>query len=112
MQRKISIPYLLTVDPGAEDTILLYEVEPGRRLKITSLRISFPSGTFYELEIEFLRGELKIAPYKRTYRGDNEVIEDEYIHDLFSSERLRMHYKNLNTTEVRQANILIRGILE
>jgi len=112
MAIKVSIPYMLTASAGAEDDVTVFEVPAARKFKTASVRISFPAGTYYELEISIYRGIKQIAPYTGVYQGDNEVIEDEFIEDISSGERVILHYKNTNSTEVREAFILIRGVLE
>jgi hypothetical protein len=112
MGKKTSIPYFLEASAGAEGDIVIYEVEPARKFKLTSLRVSFPSTTNYELLISFLKGIDQIAPHKGAYRGESEVIEDENDVEFASSERLILHYENLNTTEAKRAFILLRGELE
>jgi len=112
MGKKISIPYYLSADGGSEGDIVLYEVEAAKRFVTKSVYIAFPPATYFELELAIFRGIKQIAPYTGTYRGDANVIEDEFIEDISSAERVILHYKNNNTTEVREAFILVRGELE
>ena len=112
MGKKISLAYYLQAAAGAEDDITLYTVEPARKFKTKSVYIQFPPGTYMELEVSIFRGIKQIAPYQGTYRGDAAVIEDEFIEDISSAERVIIHYKNNNSTEVREAFILVRGELE
>ena len=112
MGKKISIPYYLSVPGGSEGNVLIYEVEAAKRFVTRSVYISFPPATYYELELSIFRGIKQIAPYKGTYRGDAQVIEDEFIEDISSAERVILHYKNNNTTQIREAFILVRGELE
>ncbi|RLF47328.1 MAG: hypothetical protein DRN20_06075, partial [Thermoplasmata archaeon] len=64
------------------------------------------------LEVTIKRGIKQIAPYRGAYQGDAEVIEDEFIEDISSGERVIIRYKNNNETQVREAYVLIRGELE
>ena len=112
MGKKISIAKLITVDAGAEEDILLYEVEGARKFKTKSVYLAFPASTMGELEVSIYRGIQKIAPYKGVYLGDNNVIEDEFIEDISSAERVIVHVKNTNTSEARQVFVIVRGELE
>jgi len=112
MVRRFSIVYKLTADPGASGEIVIYEVEPAYRFKTESVYIAFPAGTYGELEVAVYRGINQIAPSKGVYCGDNMVIEDEFVEDISSGERVILKYRNLNTTQVREAYIVVRGFLE
>jgi len=112
MGRKASIAYYLSAAAGAEGDITLYEVEAAKRFVTKSVYVSFPPATYFELEISVYRGIKQVAPYTNSYRGDAQVIEDEFIEDISSSERVILHYKNNNSTQIREAFVLVRGELE
>ena len=112
MAKKISIPYHLVADPGAEDDVVLYTVEAARKFKTKSVYLFFPIGNYMELQVRIFRGMQQIAPYKNYYTGDGNVIEDEFIEDMSSGERVILHYKNTNSTQQREAFIIVRGELE
>lgn len=112
MGKKISISYFLSSNPATEGNIVLYEVEAAKRFVTRSVYIAFPPGTYFELELSIFRGIKQIAPYKGTYRGDASVVEDEFIEDISSAERVILHYKNNNANQVRDAFVLVRGELE
>ena len=111
MGKKISIAYYLSASAGAESDVVLYTVEAARKFITKSVYVHFPPGTYFELELGIYRGIRKIAPYKGVYRGDANVIEDEFIEDISSAERVILHYKNNSSTEVREAFIIVRGEL-
>jgi len=111
MGKKISIAYYLQAQPGESKEITLYEVEAARQFKTSSVFVAFPVGTYFELEMAIKRGIKQIAPYQGTYRGDGYVIEDEFIEDMFSGERVILWYRNNNTTQIREAFIIVRGEL-
>jgi len=112
MGKKISIAKYLSIDPGDSGEIVAYEVDPAKSFKTQSIYVAFPPGTYFELELSIMRGINQIAPYNGTYRGDASVIEDEFIEDISSGERVIIKYKNNNTTQVREAFVIIRGELE
>ena len=112
MSKKISIAYYLSAAASAEGDVTLYEVEAAKKFRVTSVHVTFPLDTSFELEISLFRGIRQIAPYTGTYRGDGQVIEDDVDEEFSSSERLILHYKNNSTTDVRKAFILVRGELE
>lgn len=112
MGKKVSIPYYLQAAAGDSGEILIWEVEPAKKFKTSSVYISFPPGTYYELEVAVLRGIKQVAPYTGTYRGDAQVIEDEFIEDISSGERVVLLYKNNNATQIRECFVIVRGELE
>ena len=112
MGKKVSFGVWLTVSAGDEDDYVLYTVEAARRFVTKSVYVYFPPGTYGELEISIKRGIKQIAPYSGSYRGDACVIEDEFIEDISSAERVIIHYKNNNTTNTKEAFIIVRGVLE
>lgn len=112
MGKKISIAYYLSVSGGDEGEVEIYTVEAAKRFITKSVYVSFPPGTYFELEVSVYRGIKQVAPHSGTYRGDAQVIEDEFIEDMSSSERVIIHYKNHNSSQTREAFILVRGELE
>jgi hypothetical protein len=111
-QRRFSIAYRLVANPGATGDIVLYQVEQAARFKTESVYVSFPAGTYSELEVAIYRGIMQVAPSQGAYVGDNQVIEDEFIEDISSGERVILHYRNSNTTQVRECFVIVRGFLE
>ncbi len=109
---RFSVAKRIVVDPGKEQDILLYEVEPARRFKTESVYISFPAGTYSELEVSIFRGLKQVAPSNGVYQGDLQVIEDEFIEDMSSGEHIYVHVKNTNTTQTRECFVIVRGFLE
>jgi len=111
MPRKVSIATKVTADASASGKTTVFTVPGAYVFRTASVYISFPAGTYGELEISLYRGEQKIAPYSGVYTGDACVIEDEFIEDIASAERVIVAYKNNNSTQAREANIIIRGEL-
>jgi len=112
MSRKISIAYKVTASGGAEGKTSIYEVEAGKRFKLESCYVSFPAGAYYELELAFYYGDKKIAPEENTYVGDNQAYEDVLDFTIESGEDLLLYYKNNNSTQTREAFVIVRGVLE
>jgi len=112
MGKKISIAKLITVDADTEEDVVIYTVDEATKFKTKSVYLAFPAATFGELEVSIFRGIQKIAPYRGVYLGDNNVIEDEFIEDISSAERVIVHVKNTNTSEARQVFVIVRGELE
>jgi hypothetical protein len=112
MAKRFSITYKLTASPGASGDVTIYTVEAARSFKTESVYVSFPAGTYHELEVSIFRGIMQIAPGSGVYVGDNQVIEDEFIEDISSGERVILHYKNNNSTQTREAFIVVRGFLD
>ena len=111
-RRRFSIAYRLVASPGASGEVVLYQVEPAARFKTESVYISFPAGTYSELEVSICRGIMQVAPSQGVYAGDNQVIEDEFIEDISSGERVVLKYKNSNSTQTRECFVIVRGFIE
>ena len=112
MARKITIPYSLTVSPGAEGDVILYTVPSGYKLKIEKIVTLFPAGTYGELEISLYRGNERVYPEERPLVGDNVLLEDDVELEYPAGSKVKLHYKNTNSTETRVAYIYIKGVLE
>lgn len=112
MGKKISIAYHLQAPAGAEADVILYTVEAARKIVTKSVYVFFPIGNYMELQVTIRRGIMQVAPYSGQYVGDGNVIEDEFIEDIESAERVILHYKNTNTSETREALVIVRGELE
>jgi len=112
MKNVISVAYHLSVSGGASGTVSIYSVPGARKLKLKSIRVSFPAGTYSELKIALMRGIEKIFPVEGEVRGDNEVVEAEVDEELSSGSTLRIAYENTNATQTRECEILITGVLD
>jgi hypothetical protein len=112
MAKRFSATYHLIANAGASGDVTIYEVEAARSFKTESVYVSFPAGTYHELEVSIYRGIKQIAPGYGVYVGDNQVIEDEFIEDISSGEHVILHYKNNNATQTREAFVIVRGFLE
>jgi len=112
MSKKISIAYHLEISGGQEGDVTIYTVEAAKKFKTKSVYVFFPIGNYFELEVSVFRGIKQIAPYSGVYKGDGNVIEDEFVEDASSGERVILHYKNNNSTETREAFVIVRGELE
>ena len=87
-------------------------MDAAKRFVTKSVHVQFPPGTYFELELYIKRGEKQVAPYTGSYRGDAAVVEDEFVEDISSAERVILHYKNNNSTQIREAFVLVRGELQ
>jgi len=112
MAKRFSVTYHLVANGGESGQKEIYRVEAGRTLKTESVYIAFPAGTYFELEISIFHGINQVAPSSGVYVGDNQVIEDEFIEDIPSSERFLLNYKNNNSSQTREAFVIVRGFLE
>ena len=112
MAQRFSIPYHLVASGGATGFIDIYEVKAGMKFKTESVYVSFPNGTYHELEIAIFRGAERVAPSVGTYVGDGNVIEDEFFTDYSSGEKVRLYYKNNNSTQTRECFVIVRGFIE
>ena len=112
MARKISICHKVTASAGAESDVTIYTVQNAKQFKLESIYVSFPAGTYYELELSLYYGAKKIAPEEGVWVGDNQNYEDVLDFTLFSDDGLVLHYKNNNTTNTKEAFVIVRGVLE
>jgi hypothetical protein len=109
--KRISIAYTLSASGGASGTVPLFQVPSGKAVRVVGVCIAFPAGTYGELSLSLYRGSAKIAPYTGSYQGDNMVIEDSFISDTFSSGDVVLSYANSNSTQTRQAYILVKAVM-
>jgi len=112
MAKYISIAYTLTASAGSEGDVTLYRVEDARVLRLTDVRVNFPSGQAFQLQLSLYRGVQQVAPYQGVYAGNGGVMADSVDVVLQSGERLILHYKNTDTTNPQSAFILVGGELE
>jgi len=111
VERK-SIHYFISASPGEESFIEVYRVSAAKRFKLERVQIFFPLGTAFELEVAVYRGGEKIKPTDGTYRGDGNVMVDTTGVWFISDQTIRLWYKNLSDTDIRQATVLLEGYEE
>jgi len=111
MPERISIPYHLTAEAGAEGNVTIYTVPAARTLRSIEVSIAFPVGQYGELEISFYRGIMRVLPTQGAYTGDNMLFPTRAFAEWGTGESVKVHYKNTNSTEVREAYILVEGEL-
>jgi len=112
MARRITIPYHLSAGAGAEGDVTLYTVQGARKFTSRIFMVLFPAGTYGELKIHLRHGVKKVMPEVGDYVGDNCLFEDDMQEVWYSGTKVIMHYKNENTTEVRECFVWLRGELE
>ena len=109
---KITIPYHLTASAGASGYVELLTVPAGMKLTILKTQIYFPIGTYGELRLALYYGESKIAPYTGYWSGDGCMFTDEMESTWSGGDVIKLYYNNINTTETREAFLLITAELE
>lgn len=112
MPEKVTIPYHLVAAGGSSGYVDMYEVPPGRVLKINRIITFFPAGNYGELEVAYYAGIAKVHPKTGTLTGDQVVWDDDVDIQLDSGSTLRLWYRNNNATETREAFIHVLGVLE
>ena len=110
MGRKISIATLLTVPAGTEGEETLYAVAEAKLFHVESVRIQFPSGCDFALQIRLLVGIHQIAPTVGFYSADGGAVEDEIDYTAGSGSVIKVAYKNTGSSDLK-ALILLRGEL-
>jgi len=110
--RKVTVSYYLTVSPGAEGEATVWKTPNGRTFNLVETHFHFPAGTYFELELKLMHGIVQVAPLTGTHRGDNMTVVDRNTAEYRSGESINTAYKNLNTTQTREAQIVIHGELE
>jgi len=109
---KVSYSYHLEADAGTSGFKDIHTVEPGRKFHAKRIEVSFPTGTEDDLEIALYYGNRKICPKAGVFRGDNVKYEKEIDVTYYSSDPVKVYYRNLNTTYKRICDIVVEGILE
>jgi len=109
---KITISYHLVAAANTEADVSIYTVPPAQKLIIKRVQIYFPAGTYGELELYFKYGVMKVYPKSGVIKGDNYCHNKETNLEYYSGDQVVIHYKNINTTEERQAFIDLEGVLE
>jgi len=109
--KPFSVSYHLVATGGASGDIPLY-TPSSANFKTNSIYVSFPAGTYSELEISIRKGSNQVAPGSGVYVGDSQVIEDRFKETFVPGETVVLHYKNNNSSQTREAFVIVRGFLE
>jgi len=109
---KVSYSYHLEATAGDKGFKDIHTVEPGRKLHITRIEVFFPTGTEDELEISFFYGNRQVFPKSGVLKGDNIKYDKPVDLWYYSSDPVKVYYKNLNTTYRGVCDIVSEGTLE
>jgi len=109
---KISASLHLVASPAQEGEVELYRVPAASTLRNIALNIHFPVGTLGDLELALRHGIFQLLPASGKYTGDGTSISDRSDGRWWSGESVRLHFKNANLTENREAYILLEAELE
>ena len=112
MGRVVNVAYKLTAGAGASGEVTLYTVEAARILTLKGVKVNFPSGQAFKLELAFFRGAQQIAPNVGRFSGDNGWLNVPCDAVLQSGERLRLAYTNTDTVNPQSCLIVVTGELE
>jgi len=107
-----SIHYFISASPGAEALVGVYKVSPGKRFKLERVQIFFEMGTAFELEVAIFRGLEQVKPTTGVYKGEGNVFVDVTGVWFGPGEEVKLWYKNLSTTDIRKATLLLEGFEE
>jgi len=108
---KVTIPYHLSASPTTEAKVSIYKIPPAKRFILTKIEVAFPVGTYGELEIALYRGHMRLWPEERNVTGDDVHYVKELRWEFDSGSEILLYYKNVNTTQVRDAFIVLEGEL-
>jgi len=109
---KITIPYHLVASAGASGFEEVFTVPAGMKITILKTQIKFPSGTGGELYLALYYGNSKVAPYTGYWVGDDVLFVDEMSSSYQGGDSIVLYYNNTNTTEAKEAYLLITAELE
>jgi len=109
---RVQIPYRVVADPGAEAYKTAYVVPPGATLKLEEVTVSFPIGTYGELEVALYYGQTMVFPEERPITGDGVSVSKRVDLEWYSQDEVVVWFKNYNTTQKRQAYLNLEGTLE
>jgi len=109
---KITIPYHLTASAGDSGFETIFTVPAGKKITILKTQIKFPSGTNGELYLALYYGNTKVAPYTGYWVGDDWAFVDEMSSSYQGGDSIVLYYNNTNTTESKEAYLLITAELE
>jgi len=110
--RVVNVAYKLTADAGASGEATLYTVDDARVFTIKNVKVNWPNGQAFKLELAFFRGTQQIIPYRGRFSGDNGWLNVECDAVLQSGERLRLAYTNTDTVNPQSCLIVVTGELE
>jgi len=109
---KVSASYHLVASPGQEGYVDLYEVPRARILHNVAFTVHFPIGALGDLEVALFHGIMQVLPDSGKYTGDGSTFQDRTDGRWWSNEKVKLYFKNTNTTENRECYVLFEGELE
>ncbi len=107
-----SAAYTIIASPNEENTIEIYKVSPAKKFKLERVQIAFPVGSAFELQIAVYRGLEKVKPTTGVYSGDGFVIADITGVEFYSGDSVKLWYKNLSSTDIKRAIVILEGYEE
>jgi len=112
MSEKISVGRTITESAGGESDTTIYTVQAAKKLRITRVRVHFPSGQNYQLQVYIKRGLEQVIPKEGYLAGNGGSIPVECDEIFDSSSEVVVHTKNLDTANEQSCHVIIEGVLE
>ena len=112
MVEYISVAKKLTAAAGASDSVILYTVPEAAKLKITHVRIHFPTGSNGLLEVALKAGLRYLYPTHNKASGDNTLWEFRTPQELTSGSIIEIEYTNNDSSNPHTCFILLEGAVE
>jgi len=101
----------IVTQPGEENTIKLYEVPRGYKLKISRVAVYFPRGSGGKVKVAIMRGNIKAYPDNGYFSGDGYPVESFIEKEFIDPDEINLYYKNEDDIE-QLFTYVIEGYVE
>ena len=107
-----SYGHTVTADAGSSGEASLLTVTAAKKLTVKRVKVHFPAGSQYQLQVALLRGAEQAVPNGGYIAGDDNVIIVECSQEYLSGEDVKVWYNNVDAANPHGCFVLVEGVRE
>jgi len=107
-----SYGHIVTAGAGSSGEVSLLTVTAAKKLTVKQVKVHFPAGSQYYLQVALLRGAEQVVPNGGYIVGDDNVITVECNQEYLSGEDVKVWYSNTDAANPHSCYVLVEGVRE
>jgi len=102
----------VTAPAGSSDEYSLLTVPSTKQFRMFKVKVHFPSGSGYYLQIAVMRGSEQVVPDAGYIVGDNNMVEIDCNKVFIGGQDVKIWYNNTDSANAHTCYVLVEGVFE